>query len=195
MIYDFPDWGTWNWIWPVCLLLGSAFAVRHWQIRRPKDRFFRVNCVLFLLYTCSLILYCRLVGLPVQVLFSWLVISTFFYQALVSVTEELLYRQVGIEFIARNERSEYPWFAFIGTSTMFGLSHGLNPILLGTGSFGWAYFAGTFVMGLALAFIYFKSKSVSLVGLVHFLINTIGIFIIPTSKLIDDLSSAGRILF
>lgn len=188
-------WGQWNWIWPVCLVIGCAIAIRIWSpLHLPRDRLARGGALAFLVYILFLLFYCLAVGLPAKVLFSGFVLNTFIFQLVVSFAEEWFYRRIGIEYISSKEPFRFPLWAILSTSAIFGLGHGLNPLLLGNGSFGWVWFCGTFIMGMVLGSLYWKTRSVTLVGFLHFIINTGGVFIIPASKLIEDLLTVGHIL-
>ena len=96
------------------------------------------------------------------------------------IFEEILMRGIVLDGLLRNYK---PWKAILWSSVFFGVLH-LNP---------WQFVVGL-LMGCALGYLYWKTKSLYLCIFIHFVNNSIGFYLMmyyPDMSNISDLYEVG----
>ena len=186
-------WGQWNWAWPITLIITTFVCAKIWKLSlMSKLKFKPINMFIYFGYIILIFGYCWWVGVPLRTLLGTLVLNTFLFQICVSFAEEAFYRGVGIETIRIFENTRLPTVAVVTTSLIFGIGHGLGALFSGQ-EFNFLWVAGTSFAGFIFALIYLRWNSLFIPGFSHFALNTIGIFFVPTPKLIQDLELLGRL--
>lgn len=180
----------WNWIWAIDCLLFSVLLRRYWRI---TDKFIPQNTFRWFSYPLiGLLIGITLqtvfhtvffvAGLPRSFAFRGFALETFLFQSFVSITEEILFRGTFQSYLGTifNRKINSIGYSYacggIVVSILFGLIHGLNPILRGYGGFDFAWFGSTFVFSL-LTSIVFAYRRIILIPIgIHISCNYISSF-------------------
>ena len=169
----------WNWAWPLCLFLGTFFGSFLMKLEVEEEK--RGKLIWGgLLFVIALAVAARGVPHLPRGTAAW---STVMYQFFASFMEEFFFRRLGFEGLRRQEEKFYkePYLKRLGpvslllTCVVFGVMHGLNPVMQGKGGFDFAWYRHSFQTSVEFSFIYILTRSIWVPGLAHFLSNLAGI--------------------